>query len=164
MLGGLLTNDVQSPEDVSQGKGNEMAVQIVVLCVFLILLFQVISLLRYLRLYLRARRNSVPIDFSTMMMLPLQKVNPALVVNASILAKNAGLEIPVADMATLVLAGGNLERVVQAMATARSANLDLPWEKAIEIDLSGSDVLLLTHARIAEAGAQQPGENEPVSL
>lgn len=141
-----------------------MAVQIVVLCVFLIALFLVINILRFLRLYLRARKNSVPIGFPTLMMLHLQKVNPALVVNASILAKNAGLEIPVADMATLVLARGNLERVVQAMATARSANLDLPWEKAIEIDLSGNDVLLLTHARIAEADAQQPGEDEPVSV
>ena len=71
----------------------------------------------------------------------LRKVNTAMVVNAYINAKKAGLDINIDDLETHAMAGGNVSSVVAALISAHSAKINLPVEVAKAIDLAGRDVL-----------------------
>lgn len=97
---------------------------------------------KYFNLWLRgfaARANISPLMLVGM---SLQKINPAMIVEAKINAVQAGItDIPTNSLSAHYLAGGNVTRVVRALIAAHRASIALDWDTAAAIDLAGRDVL-----------------------
>lgn len=97
---------------------------------------------RYFSLWLRSLVTRAHISPLTLIGMSLQKINPALIVDAKISAVQAGItDIPTSAMSAHYLAGGNVTRVVRALIAAHRASIALDWDTAAAIDLAGRDVL-----------------------
>lgn len=97
---------------------------------------------RYFKLWLRAFVTRARIGPLALVFMSLRKVNPNIIVDAKIMAVQAGLsDISNNAMEAHYLAGGNLRRVVQALIAAHRAKIDLNWETAAAIDLAGRNIL-----------------------
>lgn len=97
---------------------------------------------RYFRLWLRGYFTRARVGLFTLFFMSLRRVNPAMIVDAKILAVQAGLTaIPTATLEAHYLAGGNIKRVTQALVAAHRAQIPLDWNTAAAIDLAGRDVL-----------------------
>jgi uncharacterized protein YqfA (UPF0365 family) len=72
----------------------------------------------------------------------LRKVNARTIVQAKIMATQAGLgDFPSKKLEAHYLAGGDVPRVIRALIAAQRADLDLDFDRACGIDLAGRDVL-----------------------
>ena len=73
----------------------------------------------------------------------LRKVNARTIVQAQIMATQAGLgrDITIRRLEAHYLAGGDVPRVIRALIAAHRADLDLDFDRACAIDLAGRDVL-----------------------
>jgi uncharacterized protein YqfA (UPF0365 family) len=72
----------------------------------------------------------------------LRKVNARTIVQARIMAAQAGLgDITSRKLEAHSLAGGDVPRVIRALIAAQRADLDLDFDRACAIDLAGRDVL-----------------------
>ncbi len=69
-----------------------------------------------------------------------RKVPPAIVVNAMIAAKKAGIVITSDQLEAHFLAGGHVQNVVNALISADKANIPLDFNMATAIDLAGRNV------------------------
>jgi uncharacterized protein YqfA (UPF0365 family) len=69
-----------------------------------------------------------------------RKVPPAVIVNAMINSKKAGLNLSPDLLEAHYLAGGHVQRVVNALISADKANINLDFKAATAIDLAGRDV------------------------
>lgn len=110
-----------------------------VLAVLGIIVF--IFLLGFIKLWIQAVASRAPISIFNIILMPIRKINPALIVNNFIISKKAGLDISVGELETHYLAKGNVTRVVQALVAANKANIELDFKKATAIDLAGRDIL-----------------------
>jgi uncharacterized protein YqfA (UPF0365 family) len=82
------------------------------------------------------------IGLLSLIVMSLQKVNPNIIVDAKIMAVQAGLtDITTQAMVAHYLAGGNIRRVIQALIAAHRARIELDWNTAAAIDLAGRNVL-----------------------
>jgi len=98
--------------------------------------------LKYFKLWLRAFVSRAQINPFTLIFMSLRKVNPHVIVDAKIMAVQAGLEdVTTTGLEAHFLAGGNLRRVVQALIAAHRAKIELDWNIAAAIDLAGRNVL-----------------------
>ncbi len=98
--------------------------------------------LKYFKLWLRAFVSRAQINPFTLLFMSLRKVNPHVIVDAKIMAVQAGLEdVTTVALEAHLLAGGNLRRVVQALIAAHRAKIKLDWNTAAAIDLAGRNVL-----------------------
>lgn len=98
--------------------------------------------LKYFKLWLRAFVSRAQINPFTLVFMSLRKVNPHVIVDAKIMAVQAGLEdVTTSGLEAHFLAGGNLRRVVQALIAAHRAKIELDWNIAAAIDLAGRNVL-----------------------
>jgi len=70
-----------------------------------------------------------------------RKVPPAVIVNAMINSKKAGLDLSADLLEAHYLAGGHVRSVVNALISADKANMSLDFKTATAIDLAGRDVL-----------------------
>ena len=70
-----------------------------------------------------------------------RKVPPAVIVNAMINSKKAGLNLSADLLEAHYLAGGHVRSVVNALISADKANMSLDFKTATAIDLAGRDVL-----------------------
>ena len=96
---------------------------------------------KYFNLWLRAFVTRARIGPLSLVFMSLRKVNPRVIVDAKIMAVQAGLTtITTEDMEAHYLAGGNVRRVVQSLIAAHRAKIDLDWEIAAAIDLAGRNV------------------------
>ena len=96
---------------------------------------------KYFNLWLRAFVTRARIGPLSLVFMSLRKVNPRVIVDAKIMAVQAGLtSITTEDMEAHYLAGGNVRRVVQSLIAAHRAKIDLDWEIAAAIDLAGRNV------------------------
>jgi uncharacterized protein YqfA (UPF0365 family) len=96
---------------------------------------------KYFNLWLRAFVTRARIGPLSLVFMSLRKVNPRVIVDAKIMAVQAGLtSITTEDMEAHYLAGGNVRRVVQSLIAAHRAKIDLDWETAAAIDLAGRNV------------------------
>jgi len=120
-------------------EGASIAVWIVVAVVAFVL----ILLLAFvpINLWFRCLVSGTYVNMFKLVGMRLRKVNTAMVVNAYINAKKAGLDINIDDLETHAMAGGNVSSVVAALISAHSAKISLPVEVAKAIDLAGRDVL-----------------------
>lgn len=95
----------------------------------------------YFKLWLRAFFSKAHVSPFTLVFMSLRKVNPTAIVDAKVMAVQAGLrEVTSQRLEAHFLAGGNISRVVRAMIAAHRARIDLDWNTAAAIDLAGRDV------------------------
>lgn len=97
---------------------------------------------RYFKLWLRAFVTRAAIGPLTLVIMSLRKVNPNVIVDAKIMAVQAGLtDVTTQGLEAHYLAGGNIRRVVQSLIAAHRAKIELNWDTAAAIDLAGRNVL-----------------------
>ena len=108
----------------------------------LVLLVFGILFMKYANLWLRAYVSRAKINPFTLIFMPLKKVNPHIIVDARIMAIQAGLEdVTTSGLEAHFMAGGNVRRCVQALIAAARAKIELDWNIAAAIDLAGRNVL-----------------------
>ena len=96
----------------------------------------------YFKLWLRAFVTRAKIGPFSLLFMSLRKVNPTSIVDAKIMAVQAGLrEVTTERLEALYLAGGNIRNVVRALIIAHRAQITLDWNTASAIDLAGRNVL-----------------------
>ena len=83
----------------------------------------------------------VPVGIFTLIGMRLRRVPPAVIVDALIQARKAGIDVTADTLEAHYLAGGDVNRVVAALVAADKAGMDLSVQRATAIDLAGRNVL-----------------------
>lgn len=91
-------------------------------------------------LWFQAVLTSTRVSLLQLVFMRWRKVPPAIIVNAMIAAKKAGIEISADQLEAHYLAGGHVQNVVNALISADKANIPLDFNMATAIDLAGRDV------------------------
>ncbi|MDR3109457.1 MAG: flotillin-like protein FloA [Planctomycetaceae bacterium] len=110
-------------------------------------LFIVISMMVYGSLWFQAYMSGASIPLLSLIAMRLRNVRPAVIVQAKIMAKQAGLPtsgsqgVSTSRLEAHYLAGGNVPSVIRAIIAAHRADFDLNFDQAAAIDLAGRDVL-----------------------
>jgi len=113
----------------------------------LILLGFVAAFISVGKLWIQAFTSGARVGLLQMVAMKIRKVSPKQIVNARIMAHQAGLRIKgeggvrTEELEAHYLAGGNVERVIQAIIAAERAEINLDFDRAAAIDLAGRDVL-----------------------
>ena len=95
----------------------------------------------FLNLWVRALASKAHVSITNMIGMKLRRVPPALVVDALIRLKKAGLvEIDTDSIEAHYLAGGDILNVVNALIAADKAGIELGFKRAAAIDLAGRNV------------------------
>lgn len=103
--------------------------------------------LRYGKLWFQAYMSVADVSLSSLMRMHFTKVNPQVIVQAKIMAAQAGMDINrTAGISTRrleshYLANGNVMNVIHAIIAAHRASIELDFDQAAAIDLAGRDVL-----------------------
>src|SRR5688500_15119647 len=104
-------------------------------------------LLTYGNLWFQAYMSNARVSLFSLVGMSLRQVNARTIVQAKIMAMQAGIG---SDPATGIttrrleahyLAGGNVPGVIRAIIAAHRADIDLDFDRAAAIDLAGRDVL-----------------------
>lgn len=114
-----------------------------IIAVIAVLAFVLLSIFFYLipvNLWFQCVLNGVRISLLQLMFMRWRKVPPAVIVNAMINSKKAGLDLSSDLLEAHYLAGGHVQRVVNALISADKANIALDFKAATAIDLAGRDV------------------------
>lgn len=97
---------------------------------------------RYFKLWLRGFVTKAGISPPALVFMALRNVNPHVIMDARIMAVQAGLtDVSVQGLEAHYLSGGNVRRIIQALIAAHRAKIDLNWNTAAAIDLAGRNVL-----------------------
>ena len=109
----------------------------------LIALVMLVLVVNYGQLWFQAYWSKAPVSFLELFGMSLRKVNARTIVQAQIMAVQAGLgrEISARKLEAHSLAGGDVPRVIRALIAAHRADIDLDFDRACAIDLAGRDVL-----------------------
>ena len=116
------------------------------LVVFVGLLVTVLFAVKYGSLWLQAKFSSADVTLTSLIGMSLRKVNPATIVRAQVMARQAGLTIATekgmstSSLEAHYLAGGDVNRVILSIIAANRAGIDLDFDRAAAIDLSGRDL------------------------
>ncbi|MBI1311145.1 flotillin-like protein FloA [bacterium] len=98
--------------------------------------------MKYFNLWLRGFVTRAKIGPFNLVFMSLRKVNPQVIIDAKIMAVQAGLtDVSTQGLEAHFLTGGNVRRVVQSLIAAHRARIDLNWDTAAAIDLAGRNVL-----------------------
>jgi uncharacterized protein YqfA (UPF0365 family) len=114
----------------------------ILFCLFLLIVFFI-----YGKLWFQAYMSSADVSIVSLIGMGFRRVNAGTIVNAKIMAVQAGLDInrrsgiSTSRLEAHYLAGGNVMGVIHAIIAAQRAGLDLDFDKAAAIDLAGRDVL-----------------------
>jgi len=129
-----------NPEPFSLPPGALLAAAIVLAFVALAMLLLVFN---YGQLWFQAYWSKARVTFMELLGMSLRKVNARTIVQARIMATQAGLgsDITCRRLEAHYLAGGDVPRVIRALIAAQRADLDLDFDRACAIDLAGRDVL-----------------------
>jgi len=98
-------------------------------------------------LWFQAFMSNAPVSMISLISMFLLKIKSRVIVQAKIMAKQAGLPITgpmgitTRRLVAHYLAGGNVPNVMRALIAAHRASLDLNFDQAAAIDLAGRDVL-----------------------
>jgi uncharacterized protein YqfA (UPF0365 family) len=106
-------------------------------------LTMLLLVINYGGLWFQAYWSKARVTFLELFRMTLRKVNARTIVQARIMATQAGLgdDITARRLEAHYLSGGNLPRVIRALIAAQRADLDLDFDRACAIDLAGRDVL-----------------------
>lgn len=97
---------------------------------------------RFFMLWLQAYSTGARVSLLQLMLMPLRKVNPSVIVQCKVMAAQAGLaSISTNVMEAQFLAGGDVRKVTLALIAANRAQIPLDWNTAAAIDLAGRDIL-----------------------
>ena len=113
----------------------------IVLIVFACLLVVGFVALVPFGIWFRALVSGAPVSIPRLIGMRLRRVKVAMIVDAYITGKKAGLDIDIATLETHYMAKGDVVKVVNALISAHSANIELNIQTAMAIDLAGRDVL-----------------------
>ena len=114
-----------------------LVVGIVLLVLALIVFFVMVPI----SIWFRALVSGAPISMGKLVGMRLRKIKIAMIVDAYITGKKAGLTINNNELETHYMAKGDVQKVVNALISAHSANIELTTKTAMAIDLAGRDVL-----------------------
>jgi uncharacterized protein YqfA (UPF0365 family) len=118
----------------------------------------------YFRLWLRAYFTRVWVSPFTLLFMSLRKVNPNTIIDARVMAVQAGLkDITTRQLEAHYLAEGNVLRVVRALIAAHRAKIPLDWNIAAAIDLAGRDVLEAVNTSVNPKVIDCPDQRTPRS-
>jgi uncharacterized protein YqfA (UPF0365 family) len=98
-------------------------------------------------LWIRAYTSNARVSFFELIGMKLRQVNASTIVDAKIMAMQAGVGtdpetgITTRRLEAHYLAGGDVPRVINAIIAAQRADIDLDFDRAAAIDLAGRDVL-----------------------
>ncbi|NDH93519.1 MAG: UPF0365 family protein, partial [Planctomycetia bacterium] len=97
----------------------------------------------YGQIWFQAYWSKATVTFLELFGMSLRKVNARTIVQARIMATQAGLgkDISSNRLEAHYLAGGDVPRVIRALIAAHRAGIDLDFDRACAIDLAGRDVL-----------------------
>jgi uncharacterized protein YqfA (UPF0365 family) len=118
-----------------------------VLAIILILVigFILIIFFAYFRLWIQSVLTGANITIGNLLGMTFRKVNPKIIVQSKIMARQAGFsddEFSTSELEGHLLAGGNVPLVVRALIAARKAKtIKLSYREATAIDLAGRNVL-----------------------
>jgi uncharacterized protein YqfA (UPF0365 family) len=105
-------------------------------------LTMLLLVVNYGQLWFQAYWSTARVTFFELLGMSLRKVNARTIVQAKIMAIQAGLgDIDSRKLEAHYLAGGDVPRVIRALIAAQRADLDLDFDRACAIDLAGRDVL-----------------------
>ncbi len=98
---------------------------------------------RYFRLWIQSYTTGAGIGFFNLIGMTLRKVNPSVIVEARVMAVQAGLgdQFIIREMEAHYLAGGRVRNVVAALVASDRADIELGWKRATAIDLAGRDIV-----------------------
>ncbi|HZZ26952.1 MAG TPA: flotillin-like protein FloA [Pirellulales bacterium] len=111
---------------------------------FLVFLLLVLT---YGKLWFQAYMSNARVSLLTLVGMSLRKVDARVIVQAKIMALQAGVGtdpqtgITTRRLEAHYLAGGDVPRVIRAIIAAHRADIDLDFDRAAAIDLAGRDVL-----------------------
>lgn len=117
---------------------------IVVFAIFA--LITVIAFAAFGAMWVQAFAAGAKVRMSSLIGMYFRQVRAPVIVNAKIMAAQAGLDISSRNGITTqrleahYLAGGNVMNVIQAIIAAQRADIDLDFDRAAAIDLAGRDV------------------------
>lgn len=121
--------------------GNSGSV-IAVLALLVVVFIVVFPFLYFFSVWVRAWASNAPVSIMNLIAMKLRKIPPALIVEALIRVKKAGMQyVDTDDLESHYLAGGDILSVVNALIAADKAGIQLDFQKAAAIDLAGRDVL-----------------------
>lgn len=106
-----------------------------------------IAFAAYGKLWFQAYMSSADVSMLSLIGMGFRQVRPGVIVNAKIMAVQAGLSIDRRNGITTqrleahYLAGGDVMRVINAIIAAQRADIDLDFDRASAIDLAGRDVM-----------------------
>ena len=115
--------------------------------IVLFLLALAVYFFRYISLWVQAFMSNAKVSPFDMVGMGLRQVNPRVIVDAKIMAMQAGVGtdpetgITTKRVEAHYLAGGDVPRVINAIIAAQRADIDLDFDRAAAIDLAGRDVL-----------------------
>ncbi|MCU0958626.1 MAG: flotillin-like protein FloA [Pirellulaceae bacterium] len=101
----------------------------------------------YGKIWFQAFMSDADVTFAALVGMGFRQVNPRVIVQAKIMAAQAGLDInrrtgiSTARLEAHYLAGGNVMNVIHAIIAAHRADIDLDFDRAAAIDLAGRDVM-----------------------
>lgn len=113
----------------------------------LLILGFILFFFRYISLWLQAYMSNAKVSPFELIGMGLRQVNPRVIVDAKIMAMQAGVGtdpetgITTKRVEAHYLAGGDVPRVINAIVAAQRADIDLDFDRAAAIDLAGRDVL-----------------------
>ena len=116
---------------------NSIVFGTILVVVFLIVFLYLVPINQWFQCVL----NGVKISIVQLVFMRWRKVPPAIIVNAMINSKKAGLDLSADLLEAHYLAGGHVKSVVNALISADKANMSLDFKTATAIDLAGRDVL-----------------------
>ncbi len=135
-----------------------------VLAAILAALVSMFLFYRYGGLWLRALVSRARIGLPSLVSMTLRRVNPRKIVDARVMAVQAGLDgIYRQELESHQLAGGRVTNVVRALIAAHRARIDLDWDTAAAIDLAGRDVLDAVRMSVDPRVIDCPDPNAPGS-
>jgi len=120
---------------------NPVVIGILIFAGFIAFVF-VVLFARYIKLWFRGYFSDARIGPLQLVGMSLRKVNPHVLVDAKIVAVQAGLaDVTTRDLEGHYLAGGRVQIVIRSMIAAHRAKIPLDWDAAAAIDLAGRNVL-----------------------
>ena len=111
----------------------------VVLGIFAVALVLVLALVP-IKTWFIALVSGAHVSMTRLIGMKMRRIPVAIIIDAYIMAKKAGISIDVVSLETHHLAGGDVRKVINALIAAHSAKIDLSLEDAKAIDLAGRDV------------------------
>ena len=113
---------------------------VVFICVLAFVLLLVFFYLVPINMWFQCVLNGVKISLIQLIFMRWRKVPPAIIVNAMVNSKKAGLNLSSDLLEAHYLAGGHVRSVVNALISADKATIALDFNTATAIDLAGRDV------------------------